>query len=110
MADYKFIPIQKDLIPYQFDITIGGTTFTFVINYNAQHDFFSIDLYRNEKLIVAGEKVVYGRILFLNQQYLDVPAVPIVPYDLALNEHQITWDNFNTTVFLWILDRGVSDG
>ena len=72
------------------------------MNYNAAHDFFTIDIYREEQLIIAGEKVVYGRILFLNHQHLDVPRIPIIPYDLSLTEHRVTWENLNNTVFLWI--------
>ena len=71
MPDYQYIPIQKDLIPYTFDITLGGRTFTFDIRYNAARDFFTVDLLRDEEIIVIGEKIVYGRVLFLNQQHLD---------------------------------------
>jgi len=110
MADYQYIPIQRDIIPYQFDITLRGRTFTFFINYNAGHDFFTIDLYRNDVLIVAGEKIVYGRVLFVNQQHLDVPTVPIIPYDMSLNEDRVTWENLNSTVFLWLPSEGVADG
>jgi len=110
MADYKYLPIQKELIPYQFDITIVGRTFTFSIGYNAAYDFFTIDLYRDEELIVTGEKIVYGRVLFINQQHLDTPRVPIIPYDLSLSENRVTWDNLNNTVFLWLSDGGFENG
>jgi len=102
MADYQYLPIDKTLIPYQFDIALDGRTFTIGINYNSAYDFFTIDLYRDEKLIVSGEKIVYGRALFLNQQHLDVPHIPIIPYDLSLQECRVTWENLNNTVFLWI--------
>lgn len=110
MADYQFIPIQKDMIPYRFDIILNGKTFTFDVKYNAMSDFFTVDLLRNDQYIVIGEKIVYGRTLFLNQRHLDVPDIAIVPYDLSLNEYDVTWDNLNNTVFLWILQGGLSDG
>jgi len=110
MPGFKFINIRKDLIPYNFDITLNGKTFTFVIKYNARHDFFTVDLLRNDELIVPGEKIVYGRVLFLNQQHLDVPTVPIIPYDRSLNEDRVTWDNLNETVFLWIPNGVLTDG
>ena len=106
--DYQYIPIQKDLIPYTFDITLGGKTFTFDIKYNAMQDFFTVDLLRNDEHIVIGERIVYGRVLFLNQQHLDVPTVAIIPYDLSMNEDRVTWDNLSVTVFLW-LPRGGMD-
>lgn len=102
-AEYEYIPIEKELIPYRFDIILNNKTFTFVVNYNAEHDFFTIDLYRNEELIVAGEKIVYGKVLFGYQRYTDIPEVYIIPYDLARNETRVTWDNFNETVFLWLV-------
>jgi hypothetical protein len=107
MAAYQYIPIQKDLIPYQFDIQLGGRTFAFHVRYNAQSDFFTIDLYRSGELIVAGEKVVYGRLLFENQQHLDVPTMAIIPYNLAQNEDRVSWDNLGETVFLWIPQGGI---
>ena len=108
MADYRYVPINKELVPYKFDIAIGGRTFTLEVRYNATHDFFTLDLYRDETLIVAGEKIVYGRILFLNQQHLDVPRTAIIPYDLSLNEIRATWGNLSETVFLW-LPGGLED-
>jgi len=110
MADYQFIPIQKSLIPYQFNIQLGGKTFIFDIRYNAQGDFFTVDLYHNGELLVAAEKIVYGRLLFVNQQHLGVPTVPIIPYDLAMNEDRVNWDNFNDTVFLWLPNGGFENG
>lgn len=99
----EYIAIEKDLIPYRFDIAIGGKTFTFEIHYNAEHDFFTVDLYRNEQLIAAGIKVVYGRPLFWGLEYLDVPQVPIIPLDLSGQADRVSWDNLNETVFLWLV-------
>jgi len=110
MSDYQFISIDKELIPYKFDITLSGRTFTIEINYNAMRDFFTINLLRDEISVVIGEKIVYGRLLFLNQQHLDVPTVPIIPYDLSLTENRVTWENLNNTVFLWLPNGGLEDG
>jgi hypothetical protein len=110
MSDYQFISIDKDLIPYRFDITLARRTFTFDISYNAMRDFFVIDLLCDDIPIVIGEKVVYGRPLFLNQQHLDVPTVPIIPYDLSLAANRVTWENLNNTVFLWLPKGEHEDG
>jgi len=101
----EYIEIEKDLIPYEFDITIAGKTFTFVVNYNAEKDSFTVDLYRNEQPIVLGEKIVYGRQLFTSQQYADIPDVPILPYDPSEKENRVTWENLNETVFLWLVSE-----
>lgn len=99
----EYIEIDKDSIPYEFDMAINGKTYTFVINYNAEFDFFTVDLYRNGTSIVSGEKIVYGRTLFHSCKHLDVPSTLILPYDLAGNETRVTWDNLNETVFLWLV-------
>jgi len=65
MSDYSYIPIQKELIPYQFDITLNGRTFTFFMRYNAEHDFFTIDLFRGDELIVAGKRLYMVGFYFL---------------------------------------------
>ena len=107
MPDYQYIPVRKDLIPYVFDITLSGRTFAFYIRYNAMRDFFTVDLLSGDKYIVIGEKIVYGRVLFLNQQHLDVPTVPIIPYDLSLRETRVSWGNLGDTVFLWLPAGGL---
>jgi len=105
---YNYINIDKSLIPYRFDIALDGITYTLHISYNAMRDFFVVDLYHGNETIVLGERIMYGVPLFLNSQHLNAPHVPIIPYDLALNENRVTWNNFNNTVFLWLpeMDEG----
>ena len=109
MADYQFIPIDKNLMPYRFDITLAGRTFTFEIKYNAMRDFFTVNLLRNDEYIITGQRVMYAVPLFINQQHLDVPTVPIIPYDLSMAADRVTWDNLNNTVFLWLPQGGLPD-
>lgn len=100
-----FIAVEKGLIPYEFEIVLAGKTFTFAINYNAEQDFFTVDLYRNNRPVVIGEKVVYGRPLFITQQYADIPEMQIIPYDPSGKESRVTWHNLNDTVFLWLVNE-----
>lgn len=100
----EYIEIEKDLIPYRFNIAITGKTFTFEIHYNAEHDYFTVDLYRNDVLIVAGVKIVYGRPLFAANKYLDVPQALIIPLDLSAQATRVSWQNLNETVFLWLVN------
>lgn len=103
----EYIEIEKDLIPYRFDIAIDGNTYTFEVSYNAENDYFTVDLYRNDQLVIAGAKAVYGRPLFAAHMYLDVPQIPIIPLDVSGQTERVTWDNINDTVFLWLVsDNG----
>jgi hypothetical protein len=101
----EYIEIEKDLIPYRFDIAIKGKTYTLEIHYNVENDYFTVDLYRNGQLVIAGAKIVYGRPLFDAHRYLDVPPVQIVPLDLSGQTDRVTWDNLNETVFLWLVNE-----
>lgn len=99
----EYIEIEKELIPYRFNVSIEGKTYTFEVHYNSENDYFTIDLYRNSQLVIAGVKIVYGRPLFTVHKYLDVPQVDIIPLDLSGQANRVTWDNFNKTVFLWLV-------
>ena len=99
----NYIEIDKNMIPYRFDMTIKGETYTFQVNYNATHDFFTIDLYKNDEVIVLGEKVVYGKPLFFTSQHKDVPKVTIIPYDVSENTDRITFENMNEDVLLFMI-------
>jgi len=91
------------MIPYRFDMTIKGETYTFQVNYNATHDFFTIDLYKNDEVIVLGEKLVYGKPLFMSAQYKDIPKIIIIPYDVSENTDRITFENMNEDVLLFMI-------
>lgn len=99
----KYIDINKDMIPYRFDITLADETYTFEVNYNSLKDYFTIDLYKNDEVIVLGEKLVYGKPLFLSSQHKDIPKVDILPLDLTNKTERITFENLNKEVFLFLV-------
>lgn len=96
----EYIPIEKDNIPYRFEVELEAELFEMEIRYNETYDFFTIDLYKNGNPLVYGEKVVYGVPLFTNVRDLRFPVVSITPMDEAGLEHEVTYDNFQETVFL----------
>src|SRR5574339_810841 len=100
-----YMEIDKTAIPYQFDMDIAEEEFTFAIDYNKRFDFFTMDLYKGEELIVKGEKLIYGRALF--GAYPDeskIPQYPIIPFDEADQEKRVGWDQLENSVFLFIGD------
>lgn len=99
----EYIDIEKDNIPYQFDIDLKGITYTFIVNYNSLHDFFTTDLLVNDEVIALGEKIVYDRPLFDDIKHKNVPKLSIIPFDLARNEDRINYENFNKSVFLYLV-------
>lgn len=105
------ISINKNIIPYSFDILLGDNLWTLLVNYNTENDLFTVELYAGNELICV-EPVIYGVPLF-GDSYMagKYPAIDIIPLDPSNQENAVTWDNFNETVFLAIDDEeGEDDG
>lgn len=98
----EYIEIDKDAIPYKFELTLIDETYTFYINHNYLHNFLTVDLYRNDEVIVLGEKIVYGEPLLNRLKYRDIPNIKIIPLDPTGVEDTVTFENINEEVFLII--------
>ena len=93
-----YIDIEKQAIPYQFEMRLDGVTWTFEIRYSSEFDFFTADLYRGEESIVVGEKIIYGQPLFADE----LSGVRIMPLDLSGNTDRVGWNELGETVFLYL--------
>ena len=107
----EFIPIEKELIPYDFSVELGGEEYSLEVRYNEVHKFFTLDLLKNEQLIVTGDKLLYGKKMF-EESYSPKthPPVTLMALDMAGHETTVTWANLGETVFLYLLnsDEAVS--
>ena len=100
------IEIEKEMLPYSFDIVLAGEEFTMEIMYNNAAELFTITLSKDEKVLVYNEPIIYGHELFSDIYKADLfPAISIVPLDEAGNEKEVTYNNFCKTVFLTIDDE-----
>ncbi|WP_128102783.1 hypothetical protein [Paenibacillus sp. DCT19] len=99
-----YIDIEKDLVPYRFDISLEDELFTFEVQYNEQFDYFTLDLEKNGEVLVTGEKLVYGTTLFYDVMDNRFPKVPIVPYDQSETESEVNWRTLSESVFLYLID------
>lgn len=101
------LEIQKDLIPYSCSILLADELFELHFNYNATADLFTVDLYRDDELICAGEPIVYGVPLWSDVYKADIfPALNIIPRDPSGESNAVTFDNFGDTVLLIIENEG----
>ena len=107
MIFQEYIDIDKNEIPYTFEIDLAGTVYQLEINYNQSFDYFTVDLFKDNIALVVGEKLILNQPLFRNFVSIDLPKRTIIPLDRANNAKRITWDNFNETVFLFV---GETDG
>lgn len=100
-----YIEIDKDSVPYRFETSIADELYTFEIHYNADYDFFTVDLEdANGEALVSGEKLIYGQSLFADVWDSRFPKIPIVPWDESENSTEVTWDTLNTSVFLYLVE------
>lgn len=99
----EYIEIEKDAIPYTFEILLLDNTYEMEINYNENADLFTITLSKDGVVLVYNEPLIYGVTLFTDI-YMppDFPAVDLVPLDLAGVAERITWTNLGETVFLYL--------
>lgn len=100
----EYIDIDKNEIPYAFEIELAGEIFEIEVNYNEAFNFFTVDLFKEGLPLVTGEKLILNRHLFRNYVNIDLPNVKIIPMDRAQQETRITYDNLNETVFLFIVE------
>jgi hypothetical protein len=98
----NYIDIEKGLIPYRFDLSLTGTVYTFEVHYNAEHDFYSVNLELGGQLLAAGEKLVYGRELFTEIADSRFPLVSIIPFDLTGTADSVTFATLGVNVFLYL--------
>jgi hypothetical protein len=99
-----YIDIEKDLIPYRFDISLADVIYTFEVHYNEQFDYFTVDLEQGGEVLVTGEKLVYGTCLFYDVMDNRFPRVPIVPYDQSETENVVNWRTLSESVFLYLIE------
>lgn len=104
MRDY--VEINKELIPYQFNILLAGEWFELYVDYNKTADMFTLTLYKDDELISA-EPLVLGVPMFRDvYQPEKFPAIMLVPYDPSGNAENVSYDNLGVSVFLTIDDEG----
>lgn len=100
----EYIEIDKESIPYSFEIELGEEVFEIEVNYNESGDFFTVDLFKNGYALVLGEKLILNTPLFNNKVSIELPKVTLIPIDRAGLSSRITWENMNETVFLYVGD------
>lgn len=98
----EYIDIDKNEIPYSFEVELAEEIYELEVNYNQSHDFFTIDLFKDGSVLVIGEKLILNRPLFQNRVDIDLPKVQLIPKDRANSATRITYENLNETVFLYV--------
>lgn len=96
------LPIYKDRIPYRFESVFNGILYMFEIHYNSEYDFFTVDLYKGDDVVVYGEKILLNQQLFKTLNDDSLPK--LMPVDTSGKTKRITYENFTSTVFIRVID------
>lgn len=101
------ILINKEMVPYSFNISLADELFNVTVNYNKRSDLFVLTLKKNGEIICEGEPIVYGVPLFRDVYKAgEYPALDIIPIDESGEQKTVTFANFNETVFLTVDNTG----
>lgn len=99
------IPISKALMPYKYNIELGGNIFIMEFKRNSYTDTFTVSLYNSGgEVLCYNEPIVYGVPLFKDVYEQSFPAVEIVPCDESGQENTVNSENLGKTVFLNIFN------
>lgn len=102
----SIINVDKNKIPYQFQILLGGKRYSMEWHYNSINDIFTCTLYDSQgNILIYGEPLIYGNPMFSFLQYgTTFPPVMLVPLDESGEATKVTWENFGETVFVTLDD------
>lgn len=104
------IEVDKELMPYNFNIVLAGDEFNMEFMYNKTADLFTCTLSKDGEVLVYNEPIIYGVEMFADIYQSEIfPMLAIVPLDEAGNETAVTYENFGKTVFLTIDDMDESE-
>ena len=107
LEEIQYIEIEKSLIPYSFTYDYKGKIFEMEIRYNAEYDFFTIDLYvvENEMrtALILGEKIMYAQMLFSSIYYKNVDTPPLLPWDFSGNSIRVGHNEIDN-VYLVVME------
>lgn len=107
----RYLPIEKDKIPYSFDVKLSDRLYTITIKYNQISDEFTADLELGGKVLVQGKKILLGEPIFGEFAYdnnlnynPDFYRETLLPYDFSWQEEVINLDNFGDKVKIYVFE------
>ena len=99
-----YIEINKELIPYQFNILLADEWFELFVDYNNTGKIFTVSLYKDDEL-VSTEPLIFGTPMFQDvYQPGKFPAITLMPF--GGTDKAVTYENLGETVFLTIDNEG----
>lgn len=96
-----YVEINKNIIPYTFQIQLVDEMYEFRVDYSSQNDLFTISLSKNGIKLCDGEPIIYGQPLFGDfKNRGGFPLITITPVDKSGEYNAVTFDNLSQSVML----------
>ena len=99
----RIITINKNNLPYRVNMKFKDITYQLFFRYNIEHDFFTVDLLLDNKIVVAGEKLVLNKFLFSAIAWSGAANLIITPLNPDGSQDRITFRNMNNEVKIFVL-------
>lgn len=108
----QVMPLDKERIPYGYEITFDDVVYEFFWTYNSQHDYFSVQLSQSDIILASAEKISLNIPMFEAMNYdtqgnrnLAYPKKLFLPVDISNLEKRITYGNFYKNIFIFAFDK-----
>ena len=93
------IEIDKESLPYKFELNIKGAIYDFIIGYNTTYDFFTVTLIKDQIILIESEKAILNQRLF---NTLTEPSANMGIVNISSEAIDITFENLNLkTAFVY---------
>lgn len=89
-----YIPFDTENMPDVFDITVGGSKYTFRGDYNEVADYYTVTVIKDDRVLLSGEPLLVGNILGMDIPDRDLPLDDIKVMDEAGQLHDAGFINF----------------
>lgn len=108
LQEVNTIDIDRALIPYRFTTDYKGKIFEMEIRYNAEYDFFTVDLSivedEERTILMLGEKMMLGQMLFAGIYYKNIQTPPLLPWDFSGTSKRMGWEELDN-IYLVVMDN-----
>jgi aryl carrier-like protein len=103
VENFEVLPINVENIEKKNDnflVDILDQEFEFKVFWNQEEEYFSFDLYKDEKLLLSGKKITYGVDMLAPVVSYGLDKIRIIPLDKTGEAEKIgiNFDNFMSSV------------